>query len=175
MASPSNSNGIRFVPENQAKEPQSFKFRFSYDYIQSKWGIYTIVQMLSSFITFVVAASSRTHKYEVTDLVIYVAPKATFLFALMNSFCFFYVDFLMILAATLSEFDASSVQQSSFYMLATFSTAVFNMSASIAIFTTYPETVLNLVIASAALTTGLIYAIRCLMISLKLIRLHRIG
>ena len=69
---------------------------------------------LTSFMNFVISASSRTHKYEVTNLVVYMAPKATFLFVLMFSFCFFYVDLLLILAVTLSDFDVASVQQSSF-------------------------------------------------------------
>lgn len=69
---------------------------------------------MSSFVTFVVSVSSRTHNYEVTNLVIYVAPKAAIMFVVIYSFCFFYTDLLIIVASTLSNFDAQSLQQSLF-------------------------------------------------------------
>lgn len=47
MSLPSSPNGIRFVPENTSKGIHSFEFRISYDYLQSRMGIFTSIQMVS--------------------------------------------------------------------------------------------------------------------------------
>ncbi|XP_022698862.1 uncharacterized protein LOC111266015 isoform X2 [Varroa jacobsoni] len=132
MASPTRPYGVRFVPEMPKNSPM--ELGLSLAYASSFDGIHTMIQLVCSLCAFVTAVSSRTHIYTLTELTVYVAPKPTPIFVIASMFCLFYVDLLIVAGATLSNFDAESLQSSLFYLMAATSGAIFSTCASVAFF-----------------------------------------
>lgn len=164
MASPTRPYGVRFVPEMPKNSPM--ELGLSLAYASSFDGIHTMIQLVCSLCAFVTAVSSRTHIYTLTELTVYVAPKPTPIFVIASMFCLFYVDLLIVAGATLSNFDAESLQSSLFYLMAATSGAIFSTCASVAFFVE-AENSIDYALGGLCCVCGLVYAVRSILIIIK--------